>query len=254
MTEELNLGIAFGVAAVAFIGLSLLWNLIATPLRMHRNMTEYYKSRISKLERAKSRAEADADYAIADADYAIADADYAIEELQKRPVSRLELHEPKVSTRPLAYKGKSYDVYTVSIPISNNPSERTVKARALNTIASLEFLDSEGTLLFKIQGQWNEKPQNALPEARRMDFPATGEEHLLDILLKYPEDDYCYPLNHESSEYEGWCATSRKILNGSMIDVVLVCEGAKWDTVGTFRLLLSRGGKPRLRHLYTDQF
>ena len=108
--------------------------------------------------------------------------------------------------------GIAYNVVGVShmahIVLSNNPKIRTDKNSPEKVRALITYLYTDKhPIAPSIQGRWSETYQpSQLASGQRMviesvDFPNNGAERMLDILMKYPEDPYCYGYNNTSYDY-----------------------------------------------------
>lgn len=90
------------------------------------------------------------------------------------------------------------------ISFANNPKNRTDKNSPDNVRAEITFLDINRNPLFTIDGRWSHTDQPS--EIRRgqsttiesTNFPNNGAPRTLDLLIKYPEDEYCYGYNNAS--------------------------------------------------------
>jgi hypothetical protein len=93
--------------------------------------------------------------------------------------------------------------YLGQVVFSNNPKNRNDKNNADSVLAEITYLDENKNRLFpQIQGQWSieghininssEKPVESI------DFPNNGAKRKLALLIKYPEDEYCYGYNNDS--------------------------------------------------------
>jgi len=88
---------------------------------------------------------------------------------------------------------------------ANNPKHRTENNSPDKVRAEISYLDEQGEKLFgPIQGRWIETDQPSelrTGEKKKIestDFPNNGASRTLDLILKYPEDEYCYGYNNDS--------------------------------------------------------
>lgn len=96
-------------------------------------------------------------------------------------------------------------IHIVNIPFANNPKLKTSKNNAYGVLAKITYLDENKEPLFKwIRGRWtdtkftNELPHGESDKNAAVDFPNNGLVRWLEILVKYPEDEYCYGFNNTS--------------------------------------------------------
>jgi hypothetical protein len=94
-----------------------------------------------------------------------------------------------------------------SAPFANNPKFPNQHNDVAKARAEITYLDENGKPLFKpITGRWGGlQPSEIAGSDKRIlestDFPNTGSVRWLDLLLKYPEDEYCYAYNNDSYTY-----------------------------------------------------
>jgi len=94
-----------------------------------------------------------------------------------------------------------------SAPFANNPKFPNQHNDVAKARAEITYLDENRKLLFKpITGRWGGlQPSEIAGSDKRIlestDFPNTGSVRWLDLLLKYPEDEYCYAYNNDSYAY-----------------------------------------------------
>jgi len=94
-----------------------------------------------------------------------------------------------------------------SAPFANNPKFPNLHNDIEKARAEITYLDENKTPLFKpITGRWGGlQPSEIAGSDKRIlestDFPNTGAVRWLDLLLKYPEDEYCYAYNNDSYSY-----------------------------------------------------
>ena len=94
-----------------------------------------------------------------------------------------------------------------SAPFANNPKFPNQHNDVAKARAEITYLDENRKPLFKpITGRWGGlQPSEIAGSDKRIlestDFPNTGSVRWLDLLLKYPEDEYCYAYNNDSYAY-----------------------------------------------------
>ena len=95
-----------------------------------------------------------------------------------------------------------------NIPFSNKPKYPTDKNNVDNVRAEITYLDENKKPLFPaIQGRWGSTYQPSeinLAESNKIEsinFPNNGAVRWLNLLMKYPEDKYCYGYNNDSYHY-----------------------------------------------------
>jgi hypothetical protein len=133
--------------------------------------------------------------------------------------SALEARTPEIdvagapTTHDVAMWGRARDgsvvVHAVSnmaaVPFANNPRHRTDQNHANSVRAEITYLSPNKRILVgPIQGRWGETDQPT--EIRRGDRSKidsvnllnNGASRSLDLLIKYPEDPFCYAYNNDS--------------------------------------------------------
>jgi hypothetical protein len=87
----------------------------------------------------------------------------------------------------------------------NNPEYITDKNSVTGVRAEITYLDKDKKILFTTQGRWSNSDQPPEISTRgkqvtieSVDFPNNGAHRMLDLLIKYPEDNYVYGYNNDS--------------------------------------------------------
>jgi len=91
-----------------------------------------------------------------------------------------------------------------SVPFANNPKLPNRNNNAKNVRAEIDYLDENKTaLLVSIQGRWGGLQPNEINSSDRTvlestNFPNNNAKRWLDLVMKYPEDEYCYAYSNDS--------------------------------------------------------
>jgi len=91
--------------------------------------------------------------------------------------------------------------------LTNDPPHNTPDSYARGVRASVSFWNPlTGDRLLFVDGRWADSTQPSQRDVNRditeilaVDFPV-GQSRSLDLLIKYPEDEYCYAMNNDSYE------------------------------------------------------
>ncbi len=96
-------------------------------------------------------------------------------------------------------------IHISNVPFSNNPKFLTPYNSVNVVLANIEYIDEQGKVLFKLKpGRWtdtkfpcdlSDREHHAI---QHIDFPNTGVIRWLELLVKYPEDEFCYGFNNAS--------------------------------------------------------
>ena len=100
----------------------------------------------------------------------------------------------------------SADLDVAVVTVTNDPAKRDEAATARHVIVNLSFfkLNSADPCLI-LSGRWSDNEQAGLrgqfapiDDLRRRDLHPNGEPNLIDVALKYPDDEQCYAFNDET--------------------------------------------------------
>jgi len=86
----------------------------------------------------------------------------------------------------------------------NKPRFPNQNNNAKNIRAEIDFLDENRTaVLVSIQGRWQGKEPSEINSGDKTilestNFPNNGAPRWLDLIMKYPEDEYCYAYSNDS--------------------------------------------------------
>lgn len=164
----------------------------------------------------------------------------------------IELYgKPYVDERTIYRLKSSSDIvvsppkpYFTHVKFRNNPQVRSADARAKDVIAELTFFDSEGKneILNPFKGRWGDTIQpshleRGIPtrELYSVDFEESGNDHELDIALKYRDEEVCYAYNNESYSAPGW-KEPKFVLHGERFQVCVRLMGQMVDKEWWFTL------------------
>lgn len=87
---------------------------------------------------------------------------------------------------------------------ANKPKNRTNQNSVVGVRAEISYLDADKNFLFQVQGRWSHSDQpTEIRKGQRVtlestDFPNNGAPRSLDLIIKYPEDNYCYAYDNNS--------------------------------------------------------
>lgn len=91
---------------------------------------------------------------------------------------------------------------------ANNPKHRTENNNAKSVLAEIAFLDFQrNVLLDHIQARWSETFQPSeisrgqWSTIESVELPNNGAKRSMVVLIKYPEDDYCYAFSNASYNF-----------------------------------------------------
>lgn len=97
----------------------------------------------------------------------------------------------------------------VSISFSNRPKTRTNQNHAQKLRAEITFLDENNKPLFDtIQGRWSQMEhapkvsKSQIEEIESITLPNNGGARSVDLLIKYPEDEFCFAYNNTAYNYQ----------------------------------------------------
>ena len=142
--------------------------------------------------------------------------------------------------------------YFVHAKFCNNPEIRTGKATANNVVAEISFFNIElKKMLATIYGRWADTKQpGTLPpfdpirDLCQVDFEPNGLPRVLDIALKYREDENCYAFDNESCRYSGHWRLPKYLLQGDRFYVRVCLVGKNVDR-GEWWFMLHNEGKDK---------
>lgn len=111
---------------------------------------------------------------------------------------------PIVGTYATTHIGPSHITALFAyVPVENRPTRGGTDAA--NVKARLRFSDSAGNVITEMHGRWAdtdmEGRRDTILRAPEVPLRANGNPRLLDIALKYLEDDQCYAMNDENVFY-----------------------------------------------------
>ena len=98
----------------------------------------------------------------------------------------------------------SHITNVASVPFSNNPISHNRNNNAKNIRAEIEYLDENKTaVLASVQGRWEGIEPGEINSADKSilestNFPNNNARRVLNLIMKYPEDEYCYAYTNES--------------------------------------------------------
>jgi len=98
----------------------------------------------------------------------------------------------------------SHITNVASVPFSNNPTLSNRNNYARNVRAEIDYLSQDKTtVLTSVQGRWQGLQPNEVTNSdwtilESTNFPNNGAKRALDLIMKYPEDEYCYAYTNES--------------------------------------------------------
>ena len=134
--------------------------------------------------------------------------------------------------------------YFTHVKFCNTPQVRSTDARAKDVIAEITFFDSEGgnEVLKPFKGRWGDTKQPSYleqgtptRELDSVDFEENGNEHELDIALKYQDEEVCYAFNNTSYSAPMWKNPNFE-LNGERFQVRVRLKGQMVDKEWWFTL------------------
>lgn len=114
--------------------------------------------------------------------------------------------EPRlmIGTFQTTHVGPSLDTaFFAYVPVENRPARGGQDAA--NVKARIRFLDAGGALITEMHGRWADTDmdhgRDKILRAPEVPLPANGNARLLDVALKYFEDDQCFAMNDENVMY-----------------------------------------------------
>jgi len=156
--------------------------------------------------------------------------------VDERIINRLERRSDIVDSPPKPY--------FVHVKFRNNPQFRSADARAKDVIAEITFFDSTGEneVLNPFKGRWGDTIQpsylergSPTRELHSVDFEESGNDHELDIALKYRDEEFCYAYNNESYFAPGW-KEPKFLLHGERFQLRVRLSGRMVDKEWWFTL------------------
>ena len=116
------------------------------------------------------------------------------------------LYKPNVQMRGRPNKVQLSNGVIANIPFANIPKIRTPENDSYRVRAEITYLDENKKLLFSwIRGRWtdtkflSELEHGKTHEIESIVFPNDGSIRWLEVLIKRPEDEFCYGFNNTST-------------------------------------------------------
>jgi hypothetical protein len=102
------------------------------------------------------------------------------------------------------------------VVFENNPKKRTSENTANNVSAKVTYFDKNDRLLLgPIYGRWSDsgEPINPIDKVKLINtnILSNGTPRMLDLFMKFTEDEFCYAYNNDSYFFENWRHENYKI-------------------------------------------
>ncbi len=145
------------------------------------------------------------------------------------------------------------------IQFANNPKPITDSNSAKDVRAEITFYDiHRNVLLGPIEGRWGETEHPTRMEKgeqkqiESIDFPNNGAKRHINLIIKYPEDEFCYAYNNESYLYKDFQKTDF-IIKSTKFIASIVLKGAYIPSTPWEFVIETRGFKDSFRISYKGQ-
>jgi hypothetical protein len=135
-------------------------------------------------------------------------------------------------------------VRDVSLLLKNLPTVPHPDAQASDVLAELRFVHHGQTALSVSPGRWGDTDQPAVRKAKEpfaslIDLNTVpfriGEQHELNVAIKYPDDSFFYGFNNSNYDHPNWRVPAYR-LNGASYEVVVRLFGRLVDEEYRFTL------------------
>lgn len=144
---------------------------------------------------------------------------------------------PMIGTYYTTHVGPSHiTAWFAYVPVENRPKRGGQDAA--NVKARIRFLDAAGTLITEIHGRWADTDmdhgRDKILRAPEVPLPANGNARLLDVALKYVEDDQCFAMNDENVMYR---RLRHRPLGNRLVHVQIDVRGSGCQASADFDLI-----------------
>ncbi len=134
--------------------------------------------------------------------------------------------------------------YFAMVNVCNDVKPRHSDATAHDVLARITFYDEEMNALCEIDGRWGDADQPAglspvasLQPLKKMTFLPNGEQHELDFVMKYPEEDTMFAYANESQRAPDAKIPSYELRPQSvLVKASLQGQNMDDDEVGWFKI------------------